>query len=73
MKYILFAILIYAAYQFIFNLVIPIFRTTQKIKKGFREMHHQMKEKQDSNTETTGKSSESSKPLGEYIDFEEVK
>jgi len=77
MKYILFAILIYLAYQFIFNLVIPIFKTTQKIKKGFREMHDQMKdqmrEKQDLKTETPANSSRSSKPLGDYIDFEEMK
>lgn len=73
MKYILFAILIYVSYQFIFNLVIPIIRTTQKLKKGFREMHDQMKEKQDLKTEASSKPSQSSKPLGDYIDFEEVK
>jgi len=36
-------------------------------------MHGQMKETQGSNTETEKKSSGPSKPLGDYIDFEEVK
>lgn len=37
------------------------------------QMNDHMKEKQDSKTETTHKSSGPSKPLGDYIDFEEVK
>ncbi len=75
MRYIFFAILIYVAYRFIFNLVIPVYRATGKIKKGFREMHDQMKEKMDqqkTDTATTAGPG-SSKPLGDYIDFEEVK
>jgi hypothetical protein len=76
-KYILFAILIYLAYQFIFNLVIPVLRTSQKIKKGFREMHSQMnekmKEEQGYKTQTATKPPQSSNPSGDYIDFEEIK
>jgi len=74
MKYIFFAILVYVAYQFIFNLVVPVYRATHKIKKGFRDMHDQMKEKMDQQkAETTSTKAKSSKPLGDYIDFEEVK
>jgi len=75
MKYIFFAILVYVAYQLIFNLVIPVYRTTRNIKKGFRDMHDQMKEKMDQQKTETASSTKanSSKPLGDYIDFEEVK
>jgi hypothetical protein len=79
-KYILYALLIYALYQFIFNLVIPVYQTTRKIKKGFREMHSRMQEqpfgsaqdkKQHNSTQTS--SSKPAAKAGDYIDFEEVK
>jgi len=71
-KYVLFAILIYVLYQFIFNLVIPVYKTARKIKKGFRDMNTNMNQQHQS-------SPSSSKPPGskvkreDYIDFEEVK
>jgi len=37
------------------------------------QMKDQMREKQDLKTETPANSSRSSKPLGDYIDFEEMK
>ena len=80
MRYILYAILIYIAYQFIFNLVIPVYKTTRKIKKGFREMHGKMQEqmnKQQANNGSNGKQWDQpgtkKEEAGDYIDFEEVK
>jgi hypothetical protein len=74
-RYILYAILIYIAYQFIFNLVIPVYKTTRKIKKGFREMHGKMQEQVNKQQATTGASQSAPKKeeVGDYIDFEEVK
>jgi hypothetical protein len=76
-KYILFAVLIYVAYQFIFNLVIPVYRTTHKIKKGFREMHSKMQEQMNQQQGYTPQPSptnpEPKTKAGDYIDFEEVK
>ena len=87
MKYILFAILIYIAYQFIFNLVIPVYRTSRKIRKGFREMSARMNwsdgqppmeayqssvNKQNFATSVSQKPADK-KSSDDYIDFEEIK
>jgi Sec-independent protein translocase protein TatA len=79
MKYVLYALLAWFLYQFIFKLVIPVYRTTRKIKKGFKEMQEKMNEQYQqqqqayspqSNTQAQSKEKISSK---DYIDFEEVK
>lgn len=77
MKYVLLGILIYLAYQFIFKLVIPVYRTSRRIKKGFREMHERMQAQQqnthkpDFATTNTGKSTQPDP--ADYIEFEEIK
>mgnify|MGYP000964096371 CR=1 FL=1 len=76
MKYILYAFLAYLLYQFIFNLVIPVYRASRKIKKGFREMHSRMEEQMRQEQQQAHQSTQPQKPkvkAGEYIDFEEVK
>jgi hypothetical protein len=79
MKYVLYAILAYMLYQFIFKLVIPVYTTTKKVKKGFREMQsrmeEQMRQQQGYNPEPTPAPAEP-KPktkAGDYIEFEELK
>jgi hypothetical protein len=57
---------------------LPVYKATQKIKKGFRDIHEKANEnmnKQQQNDSTAGQNTNSSKKktLGEYIDFEEVK
>ena len=73
MKYILFALLIYLAYQFIFNLLIPVIQTTQKIKKGVREMQGEMEEKMKQEQKSSSVRPDTKERSGDYIDFEEVK
>ena len=70
--------LIYLAYQFIFNFVIPVYRTTQQVRKGFRNMQDQMNAHDPANNQggagqPTQKQSPNKATAGEYIDFEEVK
>jgi hypothetical protein len=79
MKYVLYAILAYILYQFIFKLVIPVYTTTKKVKKGFREMQsrmeEQMRQQQGYNPEPSPAPTEP-KPktkAGDYIEFEELK
>jgi hypothetical protein len=76
-KYVLYAILLYLAYQFVFNLVIPVFLATRKIKKGFREMNarmeEQMRQKQGQQAAPGQGTPPAKEPLGDYIEFEEVK
>jgi len=76
-RYVLYAILIYIAYQFIFKLVIPVYLASRKIKKQFREMHSQMEEQRQ---QQQGFATQSPDPApgtranpGDYIEFEEVK
>jgi hypothetical protein len=77
-KYVLYAILAYIAYQFIFKLVIPVYLASRKIKKGFKEMQTRMQEQMNHQEQgyTPGPSPAKPEPktkAGDYIDFEEVK
>jgi len=69
------AFIAYLVLKLVFNFIIPIYRTTKRVRKGVREMHermngqYQQKEnypQQDQNNNTKG-------GVGEYIDFEEIK
>ncbi len=81
LRIILIALMIYLAYRVIFHLVIPIYRTTKQVKKGFREMQEQMNEQmrqqqqeQASAYPNEQPSSYNKKaPAEDYIDFEEIK
>ncbi|MEO7924195.1 MAG: hypothetical protein ABIR30_11005 [Chitinophagaceae bacterium] len=78
MKFLLYAILVFIAYQFIFKLVIPVYLATRKIKKGFREMSEKMNPQPPGHQQGFTPPGSTEKPgsrpkAGEYIDFEEVK
>ncbi|HRO44588.1 hypothetical protein [Agriterribacter sp.] len=77
MKYILYILLGYVLYRFITGFLFPVFRTGKQIKKQFDEMQQRM---QDNNMQQPSAGSPSPQqqsarksPVGEYIDFEEVK
>ncbi len=77
-RVLLYIFLIYLAYQFIFRFIIPVYKTTQQVKKGFREMHDRMNDvangqQQSSSQQTQSPNNSSKEPVGEYIDFEEIK
>lgn len=69
----------YLVYRLVFDFIIPVYKTTRRIRKGFREMQERMnpnagQHQQEKNYSTQTQSSESNKSgTGEYIDFEEVK
>lgn len=78
MRFVLIALLVYLAYQFIFNFLVPLYIATQKIRKGFREMHNQANARQSSANPQDFTHTSSHKPgnkisKNDYIDFEEVK
>ncbi len=73
---------IYIVYKVIFDLVVPVFRTTQKIRQQFgamqQHMNDQMNSTQGSNFANKNPRPPADKPsssakAGDYIDFEEVK
>ena len=77
-KIILWAFLIYIIYRFVFEFLVPVYKATQKIKKGFRDMQEKVNEnvnQQQQNASSTNSDTNQNKKetLGEYIDFEDVK
>ena len=71
----------YLAYKLIFGLVIPLFRTTRRIRKSFREMQEQMQGAGNgfNRQETPRPQATAAQPHNkgaepeDYIEFEEVK
>jgi hypothetical protein len=67
--------IIYILYKLIFEFIIPIYHSTQKIKKQFGEM--ETKIQKDINAANARHSAVHKEPKvkreGDYIDFEEVK
>lgn len=80
LSFLFWALVAYLAYRLIFDFIVPIYRTTRQVKKGFREMHERMNQmhqepfQQQSAPKTNGAGDKnSSNTAGEYIDFEEIK
>jgi uncharacterized membrane protein (DUF106 family) len=78
MRILLYAFLIYIAYSILVNFLIPIWKTTSKLKKGFREMNermeaHQKEHQQQSAARSPKVESKPNANAEDYIDFEEVK
>jgi len=77
-RFLLYFFLIYLGYQFIFNFLIPIFKTTQQVRKNVRAMHDRMNEFADTQQnsappQSNSQDKSSKEPVGDYIDFEEIK
>jgi hypothetical protein len=63
-------------YQFVFNFLVPLYKTAQKFKSGFQEMNDRMNSAtgQPQNAQQTRPNNDAPKEkVGEYIDFEEIK
>ncbi len=78
LRILLLGFFLYILYRFIFEFLLPVYKTTQKIKKGFRDMQEQADQNMNNQQQTTNAGTADSNPnkkevLGEYIDFEEVK
>lgn len=81
-RYILFALGLYIIYKVVFDLIIPIFRTTQKIRQQFGDMQQHMQDQMNATQNGYRNNPSPSQPpaneqqkakSGDYIDFEEVK
>ena len=78
LSFLFFLFLSYVLYKLVVDFVIPIYRTTRRVKKSFREMQQKMQEQQQNggagyNSASAEKMKDGREPLGDYIDFEEVK
>jgi hypothetical protein len=70
----LYLFLAFLLYKFIFGFLLPVYRTTRRMKQGFREMQERMQ--QNMNAEADPRPNPKTKQndrKGDYIDFEEVK
>jgi len=79
---ILFTLWFYIIYKVVFDFIVPIFRTTQKIRQQFGDMQQQMQDQMNATQNGYRNNTSPSQPppsneqkakAGDYIDFEEVK
>jgi hypothetical protein len=69
-----YAFLVYLLYKLIFDFIIPVYKTTRQVKKGFREMQDRMQEHMQQQQQSPRSKSETPKTQpGDYIEFEELK
>jgi uncharacterized membrane-anchored protein YitT (DUF2179 family) len=77
LSFLFYTFLFYVLFKLVFDFIVPIYRTTKKVKQSFQAMHQQMQEQQNGSAayqpSQNGKSKNKQEPLGDYIDFEEVK
>ena len=78
LRFLFYVFLLYLAFRLVFDFIIPVVRTTRRIRKGFREMHDRMNQNteqyhQQDNYTKQDQSNNNKGSVGEYIDFEEVK
>ena len=77
LSFLFFTFLAYLLFRLVFDFIIPIYKTTKKVKQTFREMNERMNGQPPTKASQAQKNTaaESSKKstLGDYIDFEEVK
>jgi hypothetical protein len=73
-RFLFYLFLFYLLYKLVFDLVLPVYRATRQVKRGFREMQEKMQQQE---TGYEGQPQADEKAYngsgGEYIDFEEVK
>ncbi|HWJ26633.1 MAG TPA: DUF4834 family protein [Flavisolibacter sp.] len=85
LSFLFYVFVFYVGYKLLFDFIIPIFRTTRQVRRGFKQMHQQMNEQmhQQSGSYHTQthpgykqdrvRQTPNTDQVGEYIDFEDVK
>ncbi|MFL5787913.1 MAG: hypothetical protein ACJ748_07655 [Flavisolibacter sp.] len=68
LSFLFYFFLFYLGYRLLFNFIIPVIRTTLKVRKGFRDIR---KEAMKNETENERKDKKVDKE--DYIDFEEIR
>lgn len=73
-----FGFLGYLLYRLVFHFILPIYRTTRQVKKGFSEMNERMNQQYSNQQQqrqpyTEPQKNEGKGKVGDYIDFEEIK
>ena len=74
-KLLLLCFVLYLAFKLVFNVIVPVVRTTQRVRKGFREMQERMNAQSPGQQAAQPQSRHFNDPdqSKDYIEFEEVK
>lgn len=73
-RYIFYGILLYMAYRLVFHVILPVRKTTKAMREQFRQAQEQMQQARAQAEQPYQEPvQEKGRPVGEYIDFEEVK
>jgi hypothetical protein len=76
LRFLFYVFLFYMLYRLVFDFIIPVYRTTKKVKRGFREMNERMRQHTQGVTpespQVEKQKTADNKP-GDYIEFEELK
>ena len=74
---VVYAFLVYVLYKIVFDFIVPVYKTSQHLKKGFRQAHQRMSEQMNTAKQYSSSSSKrTASPKAnadDYIDFEEIK
>lgn len=77
LSFLFYAFLVYVLFKLVVNFIMPVYRTTKQVKKSFRDMQERMQEQHQQQSAAyphqQQPSAKKQQPLGDYIDFEEVK
>ena len=76
LSYIFYFFLAYMLYQLVFRFILPLYRTTKQVRRGFRDMQNRMSGQHTAASQQTASKAEAKenrKPVGDYIEFEEVR
>lgn len=77
LRFLFLAFVSYLGYRLVFDFILPVYKTTKKVRKTFREMqqhiHTHAKESFQEQNDSTQNKNEKRSGGGEYIEFEEIK
>jgi predicted PurR-regulated permease PerM len=78
LSFLFYAFLAYLAFRLVFNFIIPLYRTTRQVKRGFRDMQERMRPPNQQQQQQQRSSQSQAQPqpksnAGDYIEFEEIK
>lgn len=69
--------LFYLAFKLVFDFIIPVYKTTKRVRRGFREMQDRMNQHAEQYNSQAQRPQEAVKDkkteTSDYIDFEEIK
>jgi hypothetical protein len=76
-RILLYAFLLYLLYKIVFEFIIPNYKTSQHLKKGFKEAHQRMSEQMNTGRQYSStfspKTASPKASTDDYIEFEEIK